>query len=498
MLFNSIEFVIFFPIVVGLYFAIPYRYRWFFLLIASYYFYMCWKAEYIVLIAFSTASAYCAAILIEKNNNQSRKKAYLIASVSINLGMLFLFKYFNFFNDSLRALFNRFNLFYDVPAFNLLLPVGISFYTFQVIGYLVDVYREENKAEKHLGIFALYVAFFPQLVAGPIERCARLLPQFYKKYEFDYQRVTDGLKLMAWGMFKKVVIADRLAPLVTQVYDHPQDYQGITFIVATVFFAFQVYCDFSGYSDIAIGAGQVMGIKLMKNFDRPYASRSITEFWRRWHISLSSWIRDYLFLPIALNKRHWGKKGLIYALMITFSLVGLWHGANWNFLFFGILHGVALSYENLTTKTRKIFSEKIPSNVYNSFCLIFTFSFLNFTFIFFRANSISDAFYIVTHLFAGLGDFLIQLTTNTILLNPIGIKETVKSVFFDQPLREVFLAVVLVGFLEGVHFIQRYGSIRQMLSKRPIWLRWGVYYIYLLALLALGEFNEQEFIYFQF
>ena len=321
MLFNSIEFVIFFPIVVGLYFAIPYRYRWGLLLIASYYFYMCWKAEYIILIVVSTVSAYCAAILIEKQKEPSKKKIYLIFSVSINLGLLFLFKYFNFFNDSLSALFNRFNLLYDVPAFKVLLPVGISFYTFQIIGYSIDVYRGENKPEKHLGIFALYVAFFPQLVAGPIERCARLLPQFYKKYEFDYQRVTDGLKLMAWGMFKKVVIADRLAPLVSQVYDHPLDYQGITFIVATVFFSFQVYCDFSGYSDIAIGAGQVMGIKLMKNFDRPYAARSVSEFWRRWHISLSSWIRDYLFLPIALNKRYWGAWGLLYATMIALSLM---------------------------------------------------------------------------------------------------------------------------------------------------------------------------------
>jgi len=264
MLFNSLEFVIFFSVVAALYFAIPYRYRWGFLLIASYYFYMCWKAEYIILIVVSTVSAYCAAILIERQKELSKRKRYLIFSISINLGLLFLFKYFNFFNDSLSALFNRFNLLYDVPAFKVLLPVGISFYTFQIIGYSIDVYRGDNKAEKHLGVFALHVAFFPQLVAGPIERCARLLPQFYKKHEFDYQRVTDGLKLMAWGMFKKVVIADRLAILVNQVYNNPGDYQGIIFIVATVFFTFQVYCDFSGYSDIAIGAGQVIGCTQQK------------------------------------------------------------------------------------------------------------------------------------------------------------------------------------------------------------------------------------------
>lgn len=498
MLFNSLAFVIFFPIVAFLYFAIPHRYRWSLLLIASYYFYMCWKVEYILLIAVSTVSAYLATIQIENQNNQLKKKAYLIASVSINLGILFLFKYFNFCNDSLRSLFNHFNLPYTIPAFNVLLPVGISFYTFQTVGYIIDVYRGESKAEKHLGMFALYVAYFPQLVAGPIERCTRLLPQFLKKHEFDYQRVTDGLKLMAWGMFKKVVIADRLAPLVAQVYNNPREYQGISFIVATVFFAFQVYCDFSGYSDIAIGAGQVMGIKLMKNFDRPYAARSVSEFWRRWHISLSSWIRDYLFLPIALNKRYWGAWGLLYASMIAFSLMGLWHGANWNFLFFGVLHGLALSYEIVTNKTRKRLSKLIPSQIYTTLTLILTFAFINFTYIFFRANTISDAFYIVSHLFTGVGNFFTHLTTYTISLNIVGIKETIQSIFYNQSPWSVFSAVVLIGFLEAIHFIQRYGSIRQMLSKKPTWFRWCVYYAFAIGLLVFGKFNAQEFIYFQF
>ena len=498
MLFNSLAFLIFFPIVVFLYFAIPHRYRWGLLLIASYYFYMCWKAEYILLIAVSTISAYLATIQIENQNNQLKKKVYLLAGISINLGILFLFKYFNFFNDSLCSLFNYLNLSYAIPAFNVLLPVGISFYTFQTVGYIIDVYRGESKAEKHLGIFALYVAYFPQLVAGPIERCTSLLPQLRKKHEFDYQRVTDGLKLIAWGMFKKVVIADSLAPLVTQVYNNPREYEGVSFIVATVFFAFQVYCDFSGYSDIAIGAGQVMGITLMKNFDRPYAARSVSEFWRRWHISLSSWIRDYLFLPIALNKRYWGVWGLLYATMIAFSLMGLWHGASWNFLFFGVLHGLALSYEIVTNKTRKRLSKLIPFQIYTSLTLILTFAFINFTFIFFRANTISDAIYIVSHLFTGVGTFFTHLATYTISLDIVGINETIQAIFYNQPPGSVFSAVALIGFLEAIHFIQRYGSIRQMLSKKPAWFRWCVYYAFAIVLLVFGKFNEQEFIYFQF
>jgi alginate O-acetyltransferase complex protein AlgI len=498
MLFNSLAFVIFFSIVVALYFAIPHRYRWILLLIASYYFYMCWNIKYILLILISTISAYCVALQVEKEKEPSRKKLFLILGVSCNLGILFLFKYFNFFNDSLDAFFNYCNLPYNVPAFNVLLPVGISFYTFQTVGYIIDVYRGESKAEKHLGIFALYVSYFPQLVAGPIERCTRLLPQFLKKHEFDYQRVTDGLKLMAWGMLKKVVIADRLAPLVTKVYNNPSEYQGISFIVATVFFSFQVYCDFSGYSDIAIGAGQVMGIKLMKNFDRPYAARSVSEFWRRWHISLSSWIRDYLFLPIALKKRHWGAWGLLYATMISFSLMGLWHGANWNFLFFGILHGLALSYEIVTRKGRKKIAEVIPRQIYNALSLILTFAFINFTYIFFRANTISDAFYIIAHLFTGVGNFFTHLTTYAISLNIVEIKKTIQSIFYNQSPWPVFSALGLIGFLEAIHFVQRYGSIRQILSMKPTWFRWCVYYAVAIALLFLGKFNTQEFIYFQF
>ena len=254
MLFNSFAFLKFFPIVVGIYFITPSRYRWFWLLAASYYFYMSWKPEYILLIIASTLVDYYSGLQMGKTADTARRKRFLILSLATNLGLLFAFKYFNFFNDSLRQTFNHFNIFYNVPTFDVLLPVGISFYTFQTLSYSIDVYRGRKTPETHLGIFALYVAFFPQLVAGPIERSQRLLHQFYQQHNFDHRRVSDGLKLMAWGLFKKVVIADRLAIVVNNVYNDPTAYAGIPLLVATYFFAFQIYCDFSGYSDIAIGA----------------------------------------------------------------------------------------------------------------------------------------------------------------------------------------------------------------------------------------------------
>jgi len=302
MQFNSIEFLVFFFIVVVFYFSIPYRFRWILLLAASYYFYMCWRPEYIILIIASTLVDYIAGLKMGGIESKPRRKKYLIISLMINLGLLFSFKYFNFFNDSLRILFSRYNMLYRVPSFNILLPVGISFYTFQTLSYTIDVYRGERRPERHLGIFALYVAFFPQLVSGPIERSKRLLPQFYKRFDFDYKRLTHGLRLMLWGFFQKVVIADRLAIVVDHVYNNPSEHTSTAFIIATYFFAFQIYCDFAGYTDIARGAAKILGYELMLNFQRPYFAKSIRDFWRRWHISLTSWFRDYLYIPLGGNR----------------------------------------------------------------------------------------------------------------------------------------------------------------------------------------------------
>ena len=330
MFFNSLEFAVFFPIVVGLYLLTPERFRWTLLLAASYYFYAAWKAEYLILILVSTLIDYTVALRMEKASNPAKRRSWLIVSLCSNLGILFSFKYFNFFNDSVRTVFDQFNIFYDVPAFEVLLPVGISFYTFQTLSYTIDVYRGQRPAERHIGIFALYVAFFPQLVAGPIERSTRLLPQFFKKVELTYERTVDGLRLMLWGFFKKLVIADRVGAYVDVVYASPDDHSGMTVLIATYFFAFQIFCDFSGYSDIAIGSARILGYDLMDNFRRPYFSKSISEFWRRWHISLSTWFRDYVYIPLGGNrvvKWRW-----YYNLMVVFVVSGLWHGANWTFV----------------------------------------------------------------------------------------------------------------------------------------------------------------------
>jgi D-alanyl-lipoteichoic acid acyltransferase DltB (MBOAT superfamily) len=287
---------------------------------------------------------------MSKIKSKAKRKKWLYLSLVSNLGILFGFKYFNFFSENIQLIFNQYNILYEVPFFNALLPVGISFYTFQTLSYTIDVYNNKTQAQKHLGVFAVYVSFFPQLVAGPIERSNHLLPQFFEKHEFSYSRVKSGLQKMLWGFYKKIVIADNLAILVDGVYNNIDNYSGIALIVATIFFTFQIYCDFSGYSDIAIGSARVMGFELRENFKRPYFSKSIQEFWQRWHITLSSWFKDYLYIPLGGNrviKWKW-----YYNILITFLLSGLWHGANWTFIIWGGLHGSYLILA-ITFKTQK-------------------------------------------------------------------------------------------------------------------------------------------------
>lgn len=482
MLFNSFRFLIFFPLVVCFYFAIPHKYRWILLLVASYYFYMCWKAEYLLLIVCSTLIDYFAGLRMGRVAEKEKRRIYLILSLVANLGLLFTFKYFNFVNESLRQVFQHFNVLYNVPSLKVLLPVGISFYTFQTLSYTIDVYRGEREPERHLGIFALYVSFFPQLVAGPIERSTRLLPQFFEKVAFDYRRVKDGLILMAWGFFKKVVIADWVAIFVNQVYNHPEMYPGLPSIVATYFFAFQIYCDFSGYSDIAIGAAQVMGYRLMLNFRRPYFSKSISEFWKRWHISLSSWFRDYLYIPLGGNRV---KKARMYLnIFVVFLVSGFWHGANWTFIVWGGLHGAFLLISRWTTEWRRRLHRlfgllKFP-HLHRFLKVLVTFHLVWFSWIFFRANSISDAFLIIRNLFTAFDPA-------TLL--------TVSGFTFQH----FILSVLSIVILLGVELFQRNHDIRGWLSQRPVMLRWAFYYGLIMFILLFGAYdNANEFIYFQF
>ena len=492
MLFNSTEFFIFFPVVVTLYFLTPFNRRWLILLLASYYFYASWKPAYTLILVISTLIDYICGRAMGRypDEEKARRKPILYISLLTNLGILGLFKYYNFFNDSAHDLASSLNMAYAMPAFELLLPMGISFYTFQTMSYSIDVYHGRIKPERHLGIFALFVTFFPQLVAGPIERAGNLIGQLKIKHEFSYDQVVAGLRRMGWGFFKKIMIADNLALMVNQVYNNPTDYEGITLILATVFFAFQIYCDFSGYSDIAIGSAQVMGFRLMENFRRPYFSKSISEFWSRWHISLSSWFRDYLYIPLGGNrvvKWRW-----YYNLFITFLVSGLWHGANWTFVVWGALHGFYLVFAIVTAKQRNALAETFGltrnPTLYKWVQVLSVFVLVCFSWIFFRANNIGDAVYIIRSSFAGLGN--VSQLFSAVDLNHI--------LFMDQGFKVFAVSVVSILIMETVHLIQRHGSVSQLIGSRPAWIRWGVYYMAIIAVLLFGQFGHQEFIYFQF
>lgn len=496
MLFNSLDFVVFFPIVVALYFATPAKWRWALLLAASYWFYLSWRVEYGILIVGSTLVAYGTGIAIEKAATERRKQLWLALAVVFNLGILFAFKYFNFLGTTLQQLFDATGLAWDVPLFRLLLPIGISFYTFQVVGYLIDVYRGDKQAERHLGVFALFVCFFPQLGAGPIERAGNLIPQFFEKHDFEYARVTDGLKQMFWGLFKKVVIADRLGVLVDTVYARPTEFEGFALLLATVFFVFQVYCDFSGYSDVAVGTAQVMGYRLTTNFNRPYAARSVPEYWRRWHISLTNWFNDYLYLPTVVKRRGSGfPLATVWALMVTFTLSGLWHGAYWTFILFGVIHGTGLCLEVVTRKQRKRLTAWIPPRVYDVLCLFAMFGFVCCVDVLFRAKTVTEAAYIVPHMIFGTIGELSRWVASGFSLSIAS--QMIQGVGMHR--NEIATAIALIVFLEIVQLYQSRVVIREWLQTRPTWQRWTVYYAMSIAFLFLGSFNSSvEFIYFQF
>lgn len=480
-MFNSIHFLIFFPTVIILYFSIKHKYRWIVLLASSYYFYMSWKPEYVILIMISTLVDYFAALFMSKTDRINKRKLFLILSLCSNLGLLFSFKYFNFVSGSVADFLKIFSIQFTPLELSVLLPIGISFYTFQSLGYTIDVYKGKIKPEKHLGIFALYVSFFPQLVAGPIERAKNLLPQFFEKHNFEYERAANGLKLMLWGFFKKIVIADNLAIVVNQVYNNVGEYEGTPLILATVLFAFQIYCDFSGYSDIAIGSAEIMGFRLMNNFKRPYFSKSILEFWRRWHISLSTWFRDYLYIPLGGNRVP--KLRLYSNLFIVFILSGLWHGANWTFVIWGLLHGFYMIFSIISENKREKFVRKIGlkrlPKIHSIIQIAITFALVNLGWIFFRANSLSDAAYIITHLFSG---FTLNIEEMNIGIGLIGMIMVISSILF----------------LVCIHLLQVHTKIRQFISKKPIWQRWLIYFTIIFVILLFGISEGIPFIYFQF
>ncbi|WP_317170125.1 MBOAT family O-acyltransferase [Rhodocytophaga rosea] len=449
---------------------------------------------YILILGFTIVIDYFTGIYIEKaNQKRSKKSRYLlIISLVANIGILGIFKYYNFFSENINWLQQQFNLQNTIPYLSIILPVGLSFHTFQAMSYTIEVYRGNQAAEKHFGKYALYVMFFPQLVAGPIERPQNILHQFHQKQDFDFRRITAGLQLIGWGLFKKVVIADRVAILVNEVYTHPYNYQGISLIVATVFFAFQIYCDFSGYSDIALGSAQVMGFNLMQNFNRPYFSTSVAEFWKRWHISLSTWFKDYVYIPLGGNRK--GKWKWYFNLLIIFLISGFWHGASWTFIIWGALHGFYMISSAITLPIRGKFAQLIHVDTYPKIHkliqILTTFALVCFAWIFFRANSITDAYYITTHLFTG-----IQENIQTIIFNEDGLRE---KVLFLGDSYYFISGVLLIILLVMIEKIQNNGSIRLMLSNQPLFVRWSVYYLLILAIIFLGIHTKADFIYFQF
>ncbi|MBD3321955.1 MAG: MBOAT family protein [Chitinivibrionales bacterium] len=478
MLFYSFQFLIFFVIILGAYFTAPRRFRHLVLLAASYYFYFTWGLSYVTLLFPITLITFIIANAVAAAQDHSRKKLLLTAGIILNVGVLIFFKYFNFFNGELRNLFDSFGIIYPVPQLKFLLPVGLSFFIFKTISYGIDVYRGTIPAERRFTRFALYVSFFPQLLTGPIERAGNFLPQLDNKHTPDPGRFRDGAALFIWGLFKKMVIADNLATVVNWVYLAPQEYPGLALIVATYCYSFQIFCDFSGYSDMAIGAGRILGFSTMRNFNRPYAAISVSDFWRRWHISLSTWFRDYLYIPLGGSRVSLVK--WLRNVMIVFVISGLWHGAGWTFILWGALHGIYLAGERLLAKPASALTAAINLDRYpgirKALRTGLTFHLITFAWIFFRASSITDALFIVSHLFDGLSLTALNL--------------------FRQS--DLTLAVVLIGFLLIAQFVRRKKSGIVWLMQYPRWIRWAAYTAMIIAIINLRPEFESGFIYLQF
>lgn len=500
MLFNSLQFLIFFPIVVLIYYIIPSKYRHIWLLAASYYFYMCWNVKYIILLLLSTIITYLCGLYLEHfkqlsppSDNmhlQAKKNLCIAIGFTLNLCILFLFKYFNFITDNLQQLFSFFHIKLNCPDFDLLLPVGISFYTFQALSYTMDVYRDDIHAEKNFIRYALFVSFFPQLVAGPIERSTNLLKQLRSPNTLTWDSFREGILLMLWGYFLKVVLADRIAIFVDTVYGGYTNYPGMYLTIATLLFSVQIYCDFGGYSTIAMGTARILGIELMDNFNAPYLSSSVSEFWRRWHISLSSWFRDYLYIPLGGNRKGSVRKNL--NLMIVFLVSGLWHGAQWTYVIWGGLNGIYQIIGNLfhsfINKWRP-FTHSKPDTFSNKLLhILFTFVLIDFSWIFFRAENLSGAISIIKSIFTEYNPWILF-----------------DGSLYQCGLNQKNFTLMLLGiFLLLLADIGKYFNLKlsSLILRQEYWMRWLIIAIFICVILLFGiwgtGYNEANFIYFQF
>lgn len=477
MLFNSINFAIFLPIVFVLYWFVTNRNlkaQNILLLVSSYFFYACWDWRFLFLLVFSTALDYYTGLKIASSEKRSMKKFWFWLSITVNLGFLGVFKYYNFFITSFAEAVAQLGITFNPWTLKVILPVGISFYTFHGLSYVIDIYKERIKPEKDFVDYSVFVSFFPLLVAGPIERATHLLPQIQKKRSFDYAKAIDGLRQILWGLFKKVVIADRSAEYVNQIFNHHADYSGSTHILGAIFFAFQIYCDFSGYSDIALGTARLFGIELLRNFSFPYFSRDIAEFWRRWHISLSTWFRDYLYIPLGGSKGGMWLK--IRNTFIIFLVSGFWHGANWTFIIWGFLNALYIMPSIIFNTNRNhldiVAQGRLLPNLKELTAMVITFGLTVFAWIFFRAESVTDAFAYISEIFSA-SLFTVPYVKPLLLA-----------------LAAAFLIVEWLG-REGQYALAHFGT------NWPRPLRWATYYVILIAIFLFAG-GEQQFIYFQF
>lgn len=494
MIFNSIDFLFFFPFVTLIYFLVPKKLRYIWLLGASYYFYMCWNVKYVLLLLGSTLTTWLAGWLVHAFSNTKAKKLAVAACVAINIGILFFFKYFNFFTDTCNRILSKLNIQIIETSFDVLLPVGISFYTFQALGYILDVYRGKVEPEKNPLRYALFVSFFPQLVAGPIERSENLLKQVRevdKIKVWNYENVTSGLTLMVWGLFVKMVIADRVAILVDTVFEGVYMYGTVALVAGAIGFALQIYCDFMGYSTIAVGAAKVMGFTLMENFETPYFATSISDFWRRWHISLSSWFRDYVYIPLGGNRC--SKLRKYFNLLVTFGVSGLWHGANWTYIFWGLLHGVYQIVGEITKPARNWFLRKTQAKTESfSFKLAQiagTFIFVDIAWIFFRAGSLSIAVEYCKRMFTKWDPWSL-------------FNGEIYTLGLDRFEFNILIVAALALFLVDLIKYFKKQTITEFLQEQCIWFRWGVILVLIFTTIIYGmygiQFESAQFIYFQF
>lgn len=482
MLFNSLEFICYFPIVCIGYFLLPHRIRWAWLLTASYVFYMSWNAFYALLLFAVTVITWLTALLLERAEDPHKRKYIFIVGTALACGNLFLFKYADFFLESLYTVLRPLRVADHSIMFRWILPVGISFYTLQAIGYVADVYRGGCAAQKHFGRYALFVSFFPQLVAGPIERSSSLMPQFEEALFFDAAAAASGLRLMAWGYFKKIVIADTVSTTVNHVYNNLDNFQGLPLIAATLLFAVQIFCDFSGYSDIARGCARIMGFRLSENFNHPYFSVTLKDFWNRWHISLSSWMKDYVYIPLGGNKK--GEARTVLNLFLTFLLSSLWHGANWTFVIWGCWHAAWRILERFVSRLGSaagVWRSSVESAWVGR---ILTFCIVCAGWVFFRANTLQDAIYVIENMFRfGVVSFRSLFTMLKLMFNTRA---------------EVYRFILTVPLFVLASWTDWKWSLNEILLSQKTGIRMALYVCIVVYILLAARAEMQDFIYFQF